>query len=288
MPISRKKRRRCKPCPSSSRIWAASVFSPAPSSLCCRTTGFICEPFSGSATILLEKPPSSGEILNDINGEIITLFRAVQNHPEEFLRQVRWNLRSREEFQRFKAAPPESLTDIQRAARIYYLMRAGYSGKLPDASCHFAGRMLGSQRPFSIYRIEETVYEIHHRLENVTIERLPYDECLRRYGGPENLFYIDPPYYGHEKDYGPGIFNREDFTRLAALLQEIDGRFLLSINDRPEVREIFAGFTFREVTTMYQAGTRHGHGKQAQELLVANYDLPTALFEPSKGSKKRL
>jgi DNA adenine methylase len=245
-----------------------------------------CEPFSGSATILLEKPPSVAEILNDINGEIITLFRAVQSHPEEFLRQVRWNLRSREEFQRFRDTPPESLTDIQRAARIYFLMRAGYSGKLPDAGCHFAGKMAGSQRPFSIYRIEETVYEIHRRLENVTIERLPYDECLQRYDGQDTLFYCDPPYYGHEKDYGPGIFGREDFTRLAGLLREISGRFLLGINDLPEVREIFVAFTLREVATTYNAGTRHGHGKQAQELLVANFDLPEAIIQPFKRLEK--
>jgi DNA adenine methylase len=212
-------------------------------------------------------------VLNDINGEIVNLFRTLQAHPEEFIRCVRWNLRSREQFNRLKESPVGALTDIQRAARLYYLLRAGYSGKLPDAGCHFAGRMMGSQRPFSIYRIEETVYEVHRRLENVTIEHLPYDECIRRYDAPETLFYFDPPYYGHEKDYGPGIYGREDFSKLEALLGEIKGRFLLSINDRPEVRGIFADFHLREVTTTYQAGTRHGHGKRAKELLVANYDL---------------
>lgn len=234
---------------------------------------FYCEPFSGSGTILLEKSPSPAEVLNDINGEIVNLFRTIQAHPEEFLRCVRWNLRSREEFKRLKDSALETLTDIQRAIRIYYLLRAGYSGKLPDAGCHFSGKTMGSQRPFSIYRIEETVYEIHRRLENVTIEHLPYDECVRRYDDPEALFYFDPPYYGHEKDYGPGIFGREDFTKLAALLGEIKGRFLLSINDTPEVRGIFTGFNLREVTTTYQVGTRHGHGKKARELLIANYDL---------------
>lgn len=240
-----------------------------------------CEPFGGSGTILLEKAPSPAEVLNDINGEVINLFRIMQLHPEEFLRCVRWNLRSREEFKRLKESPIEVLTDIQRAARIYYLLRAGYGGKLPDAGSHFAGRMMGSQRPFSIYRIEETLYEIHRRLENVTIEHLPYDECVRRYDAPEALFYFDPPYYGHEKDYGPGIFNKDDFTELAALLRDIKGLFLLSINDTPEVREIFAGFNLREVTTTYNAGTRHGHGKQARELLIANYDMGQIYREAS-------
>lgn len=232
-----------------------------------------CEPFGGSGTILLEKPLSYAEILNDLNGEVINLFRAVKHHHEEFLRCVRWNLRSREEFERLKDTAPLRLTDIQRAVRLYYLLRAGYSGKLPDAGCHFSGKLGGSQRPFSIYRIEETICEIHLRLENATIEHLPYDTCISRYDGPDTLFYLDPPYFGHEKDYGPGIFGREDFARLAALLKEIGGRFLLSINDTPEIRATFAGFTYLEVTTTYTQGTRHGHGKKARELLIANYEL---------------
>jgi len=228
-----------------------------------------CEPFGGSATILLEKSPSPEEVLNDLNGEIINLFRIIQAHHEEFLRWVRWNLRSREEFSRFKETPPERLTDIGRAARTYYLLRAGYGGK----GAHFAGRMAGSQRPFSIYRIEENLYEIHRRLENITLECLPYADCLRRYDGPDSLFYLDPPYYGHERDYGPGIFSPEDFNRLAQLLKGLQGRFLLSLNDTPEIRLLFAGHHLQEVTTTYQVGTRHGHGKKARELLIANYDL---------------
>jgi DNA adenine methylase len=220
----------------------------------------------------LEKPLSPSEVLNDIDGEIITLFRAVQNHPEELLRQIRWFLRSREEFNRLKAAETASLTDIQRAARIYYLLRASYGGRHPAAGCHFSGKM-NDQRPFSIYRIEETIYDVHRRLENVTIERLPYDECLRRYDSPDTFFYLDPPYWGHEKDYGCGIFARDDFSQLAEMLRAVAGRFLLSLNDVPEIRGIFTGFIFREVATTYHAGTRHGHGKKVVELLIANYDL---------------
>lgn len=78
-----------------------------------------CEPFGGSGTILLEKEPSGVEVINDIDGEIVNLFRIVQTHQEEFLRCIRWNLRSREEFLRLKNSLPAALTDIQRAARLY-------------------------------------------------------------------------------------------------------------------------------------------------------------------------
>jgi DNA adenine methylase len=233
-----------------------------------------CEPFGGSGTILLEKPPSPAEIFNDLNGDMINLFRTIQHHPDEFLRQVRWNLRSRQEFDRLCASPPQLLTDIQRAARIYYLLRAGYGGKLPGpGGRHFTSCSSGSQRPFSIYRIEETLYDIHHRLENVTIENLPYETCITRYDCGAALFYLDPPYFGHEKDYGPGIFTPADFQNLAALLKNLQGRFLLSLNDTPQVRLIFAGHQFMEVTTTYNLAPIHGRAKKARELLIANYDL---------------
>jgi DNA adenine methylase len=240
-----------------------------------------CEPFAGSATIFLEKPPSPAEVLNDLNGEMVNLFRTVQNHPEEFLRCVRWNLRTRADFDRLQHTPALSLTEIQRAARLYYLLRAAYGGKPPNVGSHFAGRIMGSQRPFSIYRIEETIYDIHHRLENVTLECLPYADCLRRYDGPGVLFYLDPPYYGYERDYGRELFSPEDFATLAGLLRGLQGLFLLSLNDLPEVRAIFSGFQFKEVTTTYQIGTRHGRGKRALELLISNYDLPVLQKEAS-------
>jgi len=241
-----------------------------------------CEPFGGSGTILLEKPPSPAEVFNDLNGDMINLFRAIQHHPDEFLRQVRWNLRSRQEFDRLCASPPGLLTDIQRAARIYYLLRAGYGGKLPGAGGrNFTGCSSGSQRPFSIYRIEETLYEIHRRLENVTIENLPYETFIPRYDCAAALFYLDPPYFGHEKDYGSGIFTPADFQNLAALLKNLQGQFLLSLNDTPEVRLIFAGHQFMEVTTTYNLYPTHGRAKKARELLIANYDLKEVCQEAS-------
>jgi DNA adenine methylase len=234
-----------------------------------------CEPFGGSGTILLEKPPSPAEVYNDLNGGLVNLFRIVKYHPREFLDTVRWHLRSREDFERFRDWPPQYLTDIHRAARLYYLLRACYGGKPPDAGSHFAGRVLVGERPFSIYRIEESLYEIHRRLENVTIEHLPYDDCVRRYDGPQTLFYLDPPYFNHERDYGPDVFHPTDFASLAVLLSAISGSFLLSLNDLPEVRQVFSPFRFKEVSTTYQMGTRHGHGKKAQELLISNYDFPS-------------
>ena len=96
---------------------------------------------------------------------------------------------------------------------------------------------------------------------------------VERFDRPDTLFYLDPPYWGCESDYGVGVFSREDFAELATLLATIKGRFVLSLNDRPEVRETFSAFAVEGVSTRYSVGNRSG-GKQVGEVLIANFDLP--------------
>ncbi|MBI3446961.1 MAG: DNA adenine methylase [Magnetospirillum sp.] len=91
----------------------------------------------------------------------------------------------------------------------------------------------------------------HTRLAGVVIECLPYGEFIGRYDRPETLFYLDPPYYGCETDYGKAMFERADFERLAAQLEGVQGRFIMSLNDRPAVRSIFSAFEIEAVETFY-------------------------------------
>ena len=105
------------------------------------------------------------------------------------------------------------------------------------------------------------------RLDGVLIEGLNWATFLDRYDTPETLFYLDPPYWGHEADYGKGLFTREDFTRLATRLTTLQGRFLLSLNDVLEVRALFAGFAIDTVETTYTAA--RGRGRRATELLIS-------------------
>ena len=86
------------------------------------------------------------------------------------------------------------------------------------------------------------------------------------YDRPETLFYLDPPYWGCETDYGPG-FERGDFARLADLLSGLQGRFILSLNDVPEVRELFAWAKIDAIETTYTIG--QNKGKKAGELVIS-------------------
>ena len=220
------------------------------------------EPFMGAAHVFFRKEPSKSEVINDINRDLVTLFRVLQHHLEEFLRFFKWTLVARDEFERLRRVAPDTLTDIQRACRFYYLQKLTYGGKVVGQT--FSTERHGHPR-LNLLRIEEELSEIHLRLARVQIENLPWRDCLRRYDRPETLFYIDPPYYGCEDDYGKGLFGRQDFEHLAAELSGLKGRFLMSINDHPEVRKIFRGFHAEPVRTRYTIG--HSQ-KSVTELLI--------------------
>ncbi len=116
--------------------------------------------------------------------------------------------------------------------------------------------------------------DLHSRLSGVVIECLDWSAFIPRYDGPDTLFYVDPPYWGCEDDYGKAMFARADFERLAQQLATIRGRFILSLNDLPEVRHTFAAFQLAEIRTTYTiSGKRNDQGGSRAELLISNWPL---------------
>lgn len=195
-----------------------------------------CEVFAGAAWMLFKKPESEVEIIKDINIDLTTLYRVVKHHLEAFIQYLKWILISRDEFKRFMIEEPESLTDIQRAVRFYYLLRNSYGAKVAKQSFN-----INTTRPsgFNLLRIEEELSEVHLRLSRVYIENRHYSKIFERFDKPHTFFYIDPPYHGCENDYGAGLFSREDFSLMADILRGIKGKFIMSINDVPDIRTLF-------------------------------------------------
>lgn len=209
-----------------------------------------CEPFAGAAWILFSKEPSRTEIINDMDNELVTFWRVVQNHLQPFLDYFKYAVISRKLFELENMKRPETLTDIQRAVRYYYLQRLGFGGK--TVSRTFG---TGPMRPggLNLTTIEETLLEVHWRLERVTIEHLDAGRCIQVYDRPDTFFYIDPPYFRLSQGYAHK-FTDADFIRLRDLLATIKGRFLLSLNDAPEIRELLKGFTQERVSLRYSVG----------------------------------
>lgn len=226
-----------------------------------------CEPFCGGGWILFGKEPSKSEVINDADGELVTFWRVVQTHLEEFLRYFKYAVTSRTLFDLEKRRDPSTLTDIQRAVRYYYLQRLSFGGR--TAGRTFVSSATGPSR-LDLSTIEERLLEVHWRLERVTIEHLDAVDCLVRYDRPTTLFYLDPPYWGTTGYVSP--FGAAEFKRLRQALDGIKGRFLLSLNDHPEVRRLFSGFRIQRVTTTYSSGRDYAaRGEPRAELLIRNY-----------------
>ena len=223
------------------------------------------EPFCGGAAMFFYKQESSVEVLNDFNGELVNLYRVVKHHLEEFLRLFKWALVSRQEFLWHKECNPETLTDIQRASRFYYLQKLAYGGKVSGQTF---GTSAVSPPRLNLLRIEEDLSTAHLRLARTYIEHLDWADCVRKYDRDGTLFYLDPPYWG-TAGYGMD-FGLEQYPLMAELARTIKGRMIISVNDIPEMREAFDGLAMRTLGIRYTVGGSK-QDCQAKELLIWNW-----------------
>jgi DNA adenine methylase len=223
------------------------------------------EPFCGAAALYFLKTPSKIEVINDINGELVNLYRVVKHHLEEFVRQFKWALVSRQIYKWLQDTPEETLTDIQRAARFYYLQKQAFGGKVAD---HTFGTSTTSAPRFNLLRIEEELSMAHLRLSRTLIEHLDWHQCIERYDRPHTLFYCDPPYWGTE---GYGVeFGLENYDHMAELARRIKGKMIISVNDIPEMRQAFNGLNIQTVDISYNLKVT-GKATPKKELVICNF-----------------
>ena len=225
-----------------------------------------CEVFSGGAWVFFTKQPSRVEVINDLDSDLVSFYRVVQNHLEEFLRQYKWCLSSREWFEDWKSQlDGRGLTDIQKAARYYYSQRLAFGGRVRNRS--YGVQVDGPPR-INLVRIEEEMSQIWMRLAGVHIENLSWKDLIIRYDKPETFFYCDPPWYKC-KDYKHN-FGEKDYIDLAGHLKTIQGKFMLSINDHPKMRDVFKDFNVKEVSLLYTVGQKGP--VEADELIFSNFE----------------
>jgi DNA adenine methylase len=237
------------------------------------------EPFAGGAQVLFHKAPSEVEVLNDLDFDIVNFFRVCQWHYEELVRYLRYCLVSRKWHDLLSATKAETLTDIQRAGRFFYLQKNSFGGLVLNRHYHYGVTAPPNYNPA---RIPEIIEQTHQRLLKVQIESLPYEEILERYDRPTTFFYIDPPY--HDRKLYNFNLSERDFQMLADRLKAVKGKFLLSLNDHPEVRDLFAAFYIAPVELAYTA--KKDSTVRYKELLIANY--PLDIEGPSLANDTRL
>lgn len=218
------------------------------------------EVFGGAGWILFSKESHSKfEVFNDVNRELINLYKTIKYHPDALQKELEWALTSRELFFSERDKDIFTMTEIQRAARMFFIIKESFGSDM---------RSFGV-RPKSMIRAADFLKEVSKRLDKVVIENLDFERIVRTYDRKDALFYLDPPYYDAEKYY-PDRFNPEDHIRLNKILKEIKGKFILSYNDCAQIRELYKDYELIEVSRINSLVLKNGVS-QYKELIIKNY-----------------
>lgn len=221
--------------------------------------GRYIEVFGGAGWILFAEERKAGlEVYNDADGRLANLFRCVKYHPDALQKELEWILNSREQFSDARE-DPRGLTDIQRAARFFVLIKESFG-----VDCRSFG-----VRAKDLARATQYLQEVSKRLRLVVIEHLDFERVLKTYDRPDALFYLDPPYFNAEKYYAVS-FGAEDHMRLHDVLSRIKGRFILSYNDCTEARKLYKDYNIISTSRNDSLVTKSVSRKYS-ELIIKNY-----------------
>jgi len=257
------------------------------------------EPFGGSASVLLGKEkPDKFEVFNDRDGDLVNFFRVAKNRTAELLLELGLlPINSRLDFEAWRAFQENrkyDLSHVHTQLEIMDLsmppewaekMKLGFRSRVESHEVRWAADYLKLTRhsyasdhksfagkPFCVASVLELIKDLGKRFENVVIENLDFARLIQRYDRPGAFFYLDPPYVDTEHFY-PGAFCWEDHIRLWDCLNNIQGRFLMSYNDCPEVRGLYKDYMVIDFQRQHTMAQKKNPEAKFQELLIANYDV---------------
>lgn len=242
-----------------------------------KTTHF-CEPFGGSAAILLNRDPSPVETYNDIDSEVVNFFRVLREQKEALIEAIGLTPFSREEFELAITQPTQDISDVERARRFFIRARQVRSGLAQTASSgRWANCLLTSRAGMggAVSRwlgSVEGLSEIVQRLLRVQIENAPALDVIKRYDSKETLFYCDPPYphgsRGDSKAYAYEMTD-EQHRELAHVLRHVKGKVALSGYRCNLLDELYSDWHAIEATPK----NCHSIKQLRTEVLWVNYEL---------------
>lgn len=219
------------------------------------------EVFGGAGWVLFGKEQGKElEVFNDVDSNLINLYRCIKYHREELQKELQWLSISREQFFDNKSQlEVRGFTDIQRAARYFHIIKVSFGADR---------RTFGTNKK-NLTNSIEYLSEVQERLKDVVIENKDFESLIKVYDRPEALFYLDPPYHGAEKYYDNG-FTLDDHIRLKDVLKGIKGKFILSYNDDEYIRELYSEFYIEGIRRSNNLSNKT-ENKSYTELIITNY-----------------
>lgn len=221
------------------------------------------EPFFGAGWVYFGKEQSEVEVVNDVDGELINLFKMLKYHAEEIERLMLYEISARDLFTEYKSTDLKRLTEIQRAIRYMYVISQSFASK----GTVYGYGTTGRPKP-QIYNTENLI-KLKQRLRNTYVENLNFPIIFEKYDRKHTVFFCDPPYL-ETAGYGTK-FGLEEHLHLNNILKNIDGKFILTINDHDKIRELYSGFNIEEVEVMYSVAKEAAARKNYKELIITNF-----------------
>lgn len=215
-----------------------------------------CEPFAGGLAMLLAKPRSQVEVINDLNGDLVSLYLNVQRHLPELMRQIDQLITSRKLFHLFVQQP--GLTDIERSVRFLLRNKVSFGGNMNSFG---VAKTAGGGVAFSRESNKALIKAAHERLDKVVIENIPYERCFKNYDSKDTFFFIDPPYLNSKIKAYDG-WDETKLREFRADLRRLKGQWIVTLDDSPFNRELFSDCKVQSITTQNRSVNVGTHGAQ--------------------------
>ncbi|GAB4332870.1 MAG: DNA adenine methylase [Leptolyngbyaceae cyanobacterium] len=238
-----------------------------------------CEPFGGSAAVLLNRKPAPVETYNDIDGEVVNFFRVLRDRQEELIQAIGLTPFSREELRSAVEEPMDDLSELERARRFFVRARQVRTGLAQTASagrwahCKLTSRAGMAGAVSRWLGSVEGLSEIVQRLLRVQIENSPAIEVIQRYDSEETLFYCDPPYphdsRGDANAYGYEMTDNEH-RQLAEVLKNVKGKVALSGYHCDLLDDLYQDWDYIEAPEKQCLSVK----QPRTEVLWINYEVP--------------
>ena len=195
------------------------------------------EVFGGGASVLLKKNRSTIEVYNDLYGDVVVFFRVLRDKPEllkEYLTKLPYSREEHDLLQK-RLLEKEITDDIERASAFFFISNSSFSGEI---SSSFSTSKIRNHSVRFCEKVD-ALKLFSNRLRGVVIEKLDFRKCIEKYDGTETLFYLDPPYLGRKNEYYRINFDYRDHHDLAKILNEVEGKVVLSHSESEEIRELY-------------------------------------------------
>lgn len=215
-----------------------------------------CEPFAGGLAMLFAKERSRCEVVNDLNGDLVALYRNVRFHLPEVERELEWFLGSRKDLKDYRIEA--GLTEIQRVTRFLLRNRISFGG---GGTSFGVIRTAGGGAQIWRDRVRDLMLAAHRRLDGVLIEHLPYERCLELYDSKDTFFFIDP-HYLHADVHCYDGWTEDQLREFRRRLRSLKGRWMVTLDDSEFNRKLFKGCHMVPISTKNGIVNNRTHGKQ--------------------------